>query len=221
MISDTIHSPHNWAQTAANIIAEKISEELASKPHASLVVPGGRTAMSVLPFLAKQNLPWGRIAITMSDERWVNSTHPDSNKQLIQKTLLNNGADGATFTDLKTNAAHPQQALSDVHERLSVITRPFSVVFLGIGEDGHFASIFPQTEILQTSLCVLAVDRPDHARMSLTPSALLDSQAIVLVATGAKKVEVLNKARTIGSTLQYPIRHILHQTQTPVTIVTG
>ncbi len=221
MVHDTIHSPDNWAETAAEIIATHLRQGLEITSRASLVVPGGRTAGLVLPLLAQQNVTWEHVDIILSDERWVDAEHPDSNERLVQKILSNSGTRLATFTGLKTAAAHPTQALDEIESRLRPITRPFSVTFLGMGEDGHVASIFPHVACLTPPLSVLAVDRTDHPRISLTPAALLDSRIIVLVAPGKNKRDTLEKASTSGSPRDYPVRYILHQNHTRVFIVTG
>lgn len=221
MLHKRIHAPNDWPQTATDIIISGLRKDLIRKGRASLVVPGGRTAKSVFPLLAQVDIHWADIDITLSDERWVDITHPDSNEHLVRETLLKSNAGTARFVSLKTDDTYPEEALEKVGNRLAEIQYPFSVTFIGMGEDGHFASVFPNADIPQNETGLMTAERPDHLRISLTPAALVNSNLVVLIAPGIEKRKILDKAEVPGKATEYPIRHILHQNRTPVVMITG
>jgi len=207
--------PEHAAPTAvADTVVNMLSAALLQRAEASLVVPGGRSAMTILPLLTKTDIDWGRIKITLTDERWVPANHPDSNERLVRETLLN--ATGAQFIGLKTTAASPPEALQECETRLQNIVQPFDVVFVGMGNDGHIASLFPSSPI--ESGYFQAAQRPDHPRISMTPTCLLSSRHIILPISGNQKRTVFDRAMHPGPTSEYPVRHLLHQDQTPISV---
>lgn len=210
-------TPETWAETTAQTIAKLLFAALSERGVASFVVPGGRSAAAVLPLLADMDLAWENVTVTLTDERWVEANHPDSNAGLVQKHLL--GPTLAQFTPLKTAGAFPREGLTTASQKLRDIPRPFDVVFLGMGDDGHIASLFPGAAIKPGEL--QCADRPDHPRISMTPACLLDSRHIVLPVPGEQKRSVLSRAELTGPLSEFPVRHILHQNAVPVTLITG
>lgn len=173
-----------------------LRDALSQKGEASLVVPGGQTPRAYLPQLGQQDLPWNQIYITLSDERWVNTCHQDSNERLLREHCLQYMRIPPHFISLKTSHAHPEQAIASLHTRLSAIPRPFSLTILGLGEDGHIASLFPGMTLdpAATRLCQAAT--PPAAptlRMSLSFRALIASDHICLVITGNGKRRFLDQ----------------------------
>jgi 6-phosphogluconolactonase len=186
-----------------------------------LVVPGGSSPEPVLARLAVAELPWDRVTVTLTDERWVSPETTDSNEGLIRKTLLNGRAAAARFVGLKTSHPSPEAALKVANEAIASIPRPFDIVVLGMGEDGHTASLFPGSRAgldrQSEPLCVAIrpVEAP-HARLSLSASALLDSRAIFLLILGEPKWRVYRQASGPGPVVEYPVRAVLHQMEVPV-----
>ena len=209
---------------ATQHVARRLKEDLASQTRAGLVVSGGRSPVPLFQALAKQALAWERVAVTLADERWVAPDHPDSNEALVRRHLLRQRAAEAAFTPFWTGAATPEAAVPEVAVALEAFPRPFSLVVLGMGEDGHMASLFPGAETLAEGLAteasVIAVRPPDapHARLSLTLRALLDSREILLLISGAEKRRILERALEAGSVETCPVRAILRQTEVPVTV---
>lgn len=209
-------SPDTWAATTAQTIADCLLSSLDTTGQASLVVPGGRSALAVLPLLAEQPLDWSKVTVTLSDERWVCGDHPDSNERLVRETLINKT--GASFVGLKTDATTPQTGISECQSRQATLERPFAMVFLGMGEDGHIASLFPHSPTADDDF--QAVERADHPRISMTPRCLLDSRHIVLPIIGSAKHVVFARAMQPGPSLELPVRHILQQNRIAVTVIT-
>ena len=208
---------HSWARAVADEISQALAQAIAENDRAGLIVPGGRTAARILPILSQMDLDWSRVTLVLTDERWVDPEQPDSNEGLVRRSLLVGAAGAASLVSLKTPAEHPGEALAEVERRLSELPRPFDAVFLGMGEDGHIASLFPGDEVAAQARggCV-AVERSDHPRLSLTARTLLDSRRIFLATEGQRKAEILTKAQEPGPVLEFPVRHVLHQAHTPV-----
>lgn len=200
------------AEAAARAIASRLAETCAACGHASLVATGGRSPGPVYDRLAATDLGWDRVAVTLSDERRVPPDAPDSNERLVRGRLLIGRAAAARFVPLDNPAA---RAL-----------RPFSAIMLGMGEDGHVASLIPGWSRLAEAMdpanpaSVMAVDEPvgspPVARITLTLAALLDSRSIFLLIAGEAK-RVVVEAALAGADL--PVAAILRQDRVPVRVL--
>jgi len=193
---------------------------------ASLAVSGGSTPVELFKQLSGLDIPWQDVVITLVDERWVEPADNDSNEHLVRTHLLKNRAADATFVGMKNEAATAGAGEKECEQRLHDIARPFDVLILGMGGDGHTASLFPGAEKLaaatdmnsgRTCMGIAPVTAP-HERMTLTLPAILDSRQIILHITGEGKKQVLDKAMQDGPTRDMPIRFILRQQTTPVTV---
>lgn len=163
---------------------------------ASLVVPGGHTPVVYLPRLAQMDLPWQHVFITLSDERWVEPTSELSNERLVREHFLQHMQQQPHFIALKTEHTHPDQAITDIDARLAKLPQPFSLVILGLGEDGHIASLFPGMTLDpdSTSLCQTATPpAAPSLRISLSLRALINSDRIILVITGKEKRRLVDQ----------------------------
>lgn len=205
-------------------VARRLKEDLAAQEQATLVVSGGRSPVPLFQALSVQPLVWSRVVVTLADERWVPPDDPDSNEALVRAHLLQNRAATAQFQPLWNGEATPEAAASSVGEAMEGLPRPFSTVVLGMGEDGHIASLFPGAAELGTGLTtaapVLAV-RPrtaPHPRLSLSLQALLGARDLVLMISGAAKRQRLEEALGEGPAESLPVRAILRQTAVPVTV---
>ncbi|WP_243317631.1 6-phosphogluconolactonase [Geothrix paludis] len=208
----------------AQDVARRLKEDLARRERAVLVVSGGRSPVPLFQALARQVLPWERVTVTLADERWVPADHPDSNEALVRDHLLQGAAAAAQLVPLFTGDATPEQGASKASAALAELPRPFSRVILGMGEDGHIASLFPGaaelTEGLTTEAAALAVHPPHapHPRLSLSLRALLDTRDLVLMISGPAKRRVLERALEEGPVEDLPVRAILRQTAVPVSV---
>lgn len=185
----------SWANKAADKIAELLDDSIASRGAASLVVAGGSTPQPIFNRLASIPLDWAKVHVGLSDERWVRPTHSDSNEHLVRHALLRGQAGAAQFHPLYSPTSRPSAGLAAAERSINSMPRPFDAVLLGMGTDGHFASLFPGLpetkaglDLHSPALCV-AVDRPQsgYARMSLTITALLYARLILVAISGRPK----------------------------------
>jgi len=179
-------------------VAGLLQKGLAERGAASLVVPGGRTPGLFFAKLAERPLAWERVKVTGTDERWVDKSSPDSNEALVRRTLLRGNAMLADFVPLYTGAASPAEGVPEAERRVAAMPRPFDAVVLGMGDDGHFASLFPGEPALKVGLDlstdVLCLPAKGPAggppRLSLTLAALANTRHIFILATGEKKRQI-------------------------------
>jgi 6-phosphogluconolactonase len=214
------------ARALAGEIQVDLQEAIAARGHASLVVSGGRTPVTLFHQLATEKLSWAKVSITLADERWVDLQDADNNERLVRAELIRERAAIAQFHGLKNTAATPQAGADWAWRSLARIARPFDVVVLGMGDDGHTASLFPDSphlaEALDTSRppgCV-AMQAPvkPQARLSLNLSALLDTRRIILHIQGETKWAVYQAAKAHGPVARLPVRAVLHQQEVPLDV---
>jgi 6-phosphogluconolactonase len=192
----------SWADAAADKIAEQLSDGVTQRNVASLVVPGGTTPRPIFERLSAMQLNWERIQVGLTDERWVAPSHVDSNEYLVRRTLLRGAAKAVQFHSLYNGARKPSGGLKQAEASMATMARPFDVVLLGMGTDGHFASLFPGIPQLAAGLdagnpaVCLAIDAPQSGfpRISLTLSALLHAKLMIIAISGRLKRTVLSQA---------------------------
>lgn len=203
-----------------------LEEAIQVRRVASLVVSGGRTPVRLFEQLRTEKLDWSRVCITLADERWVETSDPASNEGLVRKHLLADQAATARFIGLKNPAPTPEAGADWAWRALSRVPHPYDVIVLGMGNDGHTASLFPGSLALARALdpavapaciAVNALAAP-HARVSLNLAALLDARRIILHIEGEAKWQVYQKARVPGSANELPVRAVLHQQEVPVDV---
>lgn len=211
---------HGFADYATEIL----STALKKQQLASLIVPGGNTPRAYLPALAAKQLPWSRITITLSDERWVDTGSESSNEHLVKKHLLDHLPEKANFIGLKTWHDTPDEAITEIDQRLRKIPQPFTLTILGLGEDGHIASLFPglklqETPHNKTEQHCLAVTPPiaPTPRVSLSLGVIAHSEQIILVATGRNKRQLLDELSKKPDP-KIPLIWLLQCCQTPIVV---
>lgn len=177
-------SRHAASRHVADILAAGLGKKLETGKSASFVASGGKTPVDCLKILSDVPLDWSRVSVTLTDEREVPADHRESNERLIRENLLIGNASTAHFVSL-------------VEGKVNQLI-PFTCTLLGMGEDGHFASIFPDSEQLQQALSstseIIRVETPSSpfARVSMTLNTINQSEALVLLIFGESKYRILN-----------------------------
>lgn len=208
----------------ATRIATLLGEAIAVRGSASLALSGGRSPKPVLEALARTPLDWSKVVVTLVDERWVAPDAPDSNERLLRETLLTGPAAAAHFVPIKNDAPDAYAGQPAVEAAFAAIPWPLDIVLLGMGEDGHTASLFPAAAELANGLTstarTIAITPPaaPHQRLSLTASAILAARHIFLQISGDAKKAVYAQALEYGPVEQLPIRLALLQSETPVEV---
>ena len=214
---ETFRTTDAAAEAAAFGIGRQLAEALRTHGRASLVATGGRSPGPVFDHLhAQPHIDWTRVVVTVSDERCVDAADPASNAKAVRERLLQGVAARAHMLPLWPEP--PAGALEAI--------APFDAVMLGMGEDGHIASLIPGDPGLaaamdpaSTRLTVSVPEglgKPPVARISLTFAALLQSRAIFLLIAGDAKREVIARAQT-GADL--PVTALISQTRVPVRVL--
>lgn len=201
------------ARVLALSIAERLRAALAERGEASLVICGGRSPVELFHALAAEKLAWEQVTVVPSDERWVERDHPDSNEAMIRRELLTGPASRARLVGLYRDTDSPEQAIENVTEALQDVPKPLDVVLLGMGEDGHTASLFPHdpdiaAKVGVTAPCLAAEVGPPR-RLSLSLAYLCDARSIDILIFGDDKRRVFQTAERDGPVAEYPVRGVL------------
>jgi len=225
------HSREELFAEVSNRCEYHLQQALLDKGKASFIVPGGTTPAPVFSQLSKVSLDWKNITIAQSDERWLAADHLQSNQRLTTKNLLINQAKAAKYIGMKNSHTSALTGELECCEDYKTLASPFSLTMLGMGLDGHIASLFPDSKsIIQaldlnnSNLCVaidatnceVAGDYPE--RMSLSLSAILNSHVILLLVTGDEKLSVIEKAMDSQMSPSLPVSYLFNQDNTPVEI---
>ena len=207
------------AQALADAVAQNLRDTLATQPRVTLAVSGGKSPIAFFQALSQQDLDWARVNITLVDERIVPTTHADSNTNLVRQYLLQNRAAAAQWLPLISDDADEgslKNSAAAVEFALQHYTHP-DVLVLGMGGDGHTASIFPQApqfadavraDYPQPLLHITPITAP-YERISMTLAAIEATPHVYLAIAGAEKRRVYDAAAQ-AQTAQYPISYVLH-----------
>jgi 6-phosphogluconolactonase len=205
-------------QSLVQQVAELLAVAIKQNGSATLAVSGGSTPIQFFQLLSQQELAWSKVTITLADERWVEQNHDASNTASVKQHLCQNLAASAKFFELKVAEPLSDELLIKLSSAAQQLL-PFDVLILGMGEDGHTASLFPCSEQLEYALTTtqaLVKVQPKsapHQRISFSLSALLKSRAIFLHLAGQNKQQVLNQAIAGNDSHAMPIRALLHDAQ--------
>lgn len=212
------------AADMARRIAVILGDAIAARGVATIALSGGRSPRPVLEALSGAALDWDKVIVTLVDERWVAPDQADSNERLIRETLLQGMAARARFVPMKNGAADAYAGQVACEKAFAALPWPLDIVLLGMGEDGHTASLFPEAkelaEGLSTGALTLAVTPPaaPHQRMSLSARGILGSRHIFLQIGGAAKKAVYDRALAGGPVEELPIRVALCQHEVSVEV---
>ena len=188
------------------LITKNLSSSINKYQNASIAVPGGTSPIKIFNELSKQKLDWSKVQITLVDDRLVDPDNDHSNQKLINDYLLKNDAKKSKFIPLNKNLNKDDN-----------FKFPLDVCLLGIGNDGHFASLFPNM-INNTNMLdpkskssideVKANGNPFVPRISMNLPLILSSNLIILLIKGKLKQEVLREAyNNKNIPLYYLLKH--------------
>lgn len=214
-------------EAMARAVACELERALSEKDRACLAVSGGCSPLPLFEALQQRPLPWDRVSVVLVDERMVPLDHTDSNARLVCDALLRQAASRASFQP----PVPPFCTEIDEIDASAVVTglnrnyRQPDLVILGMGDDGHTASLFPDAPELPDGLSLaeppgylaLSPRAAPHRRVSLNLSALLGARRVLLGFSGPWKKQVFDAA-TLEPTPMLPVSYLLHQKRTPVDV---
>jgi 6-phosphogluconolactonase len=213
------------AEAVADLLHAACVNALAARARATLVLAGGKTPLPIYHRLAARPLAWSSVSLLPSDERCVPHTHPACNLREIRAAFA--GVQGVRIEPITPEDGDADRSLAFAEAVLGRYQDAFDVVVLGMGMDGHTASLFPGAVGFAEALdpgsgrdaCrIEPIPLPPEApfpRISLTAARLMRARSIHLVITGQAKREVLRQAQAESDPLRYPIGAILHAPGNP------
>lgn len=212
--------PDALAGALAESVAASLAEAVAARGIATLVVPGGRTPVALFRALSGIALPWSSVMVTLTDERRVPADDAQSNARLVHTYLLAGAARAARFLPL---ASAPDgdtvQATRSCCRRLAGLPRPYDVVILGMGGDGHTASLFPGRLPGGPDADCAAVTAPaaPTGRLTQTTARLAATRRLIVYFTGRDKRVVFDHALAdTGAVRPLPIAAVARRADCPV-----
>ncbi len=214
------------ALTLAGTVAEHLNDGLAANGRATLAVSGGSTPARFFAALGRRkDVDWPNVTVTLVDERWVPETSDRSNAGLVNERMLQGPAASAHFVPLYMGGDAPDAAgIARTNMALGALPERFDAVVLGMGNDGHTASFFPGGDTLSEALSgngpAIAISAPGagEPRVTLVLKRILAASALYLHIEGEEKLTTLDRAAGEGPVEDMPVRAILRQSETPLTI---
>ena len=214
------------ADAVAGDVGFIIDSAIEARNASLIALPGGRTAPTIFPKLAAQKLPWKRVTIVPTDERLVAMDDERSNVRAIARSFL---ALGARVVPIVADIPDYKLAGNSADARLQDLPWPPDLVWLGVGEDGHTASIFAGPDLqdaldaprARRAVGVMPDPLPADApvpRVTLTRAAILSARTVIIVITGDKKRELLEQAIADGQSSKLPIGRVLAEAEQPIDI---
>ncbi len=208
-------------QRSLELVLSKMQEAVVERGICTIALSGGSTPKPLYERIAQQNLPWDKIHVFWGDERYVPPTHPDSNEGMARQAWLDKVPIPATnIHAMPTGSADPPQDASqheaDLQAFFNLQSGEFpalDIVLLGMGDDGHTASLFPHTDALQVRDRLVTVGNKDgQPRITFTAPLINQARTVIFIVAGASKCPALEQvfAATADAT-EYPSRLIQPQ----------
>ncbi|WP_407493337.1 6-phosphogluconolactonase [Pseudooceanicola sp. MF1-13] len=202
----------------SDVLAASLNSALNGKERVTFAVPGGTTPGPVFDALSQVHLPWDRVDVVLTDERWVPESSDRSNTALLRRTLLKDAAAAATLIPLVADTDAPEDSLDALTEGLKPHL-PIDVLLIGMGADMHCASLFPGADRLADALAhnappLMPMRAPGapEPRITLTAPVLRGAIDTHIVITGAEKKNAIHKAQKLQP-IDAPVAAILDGAQ--------
>ncbi|WP_439867590.1 6-phosphogluconolactonase [Pseudomonas syringae] len=217
LVAHDFDTAQQLADALAETVAERLKQAISKNGLATLVVSGGRSPVAFFQRLAAQPLEWSKVVISLADERFVPTEHADSNAGLLHRHLLQGPVAKAEFLGLYSVASSVEEAAQAADQALAELP-PIDVLILGMGDDGHTASLFPNSPNLSEALdlqgerrCLpmLAPSVP-HQRLTLTRRLLASARSPILSVSGQAKLDTLRAALAGDDLAEMPVRAFLN-----------
>ena len=218
---ELLPSKEKLIEQALDICLPKIQEAIAQRGQCTIALAGGNTPRPLYESIATQNLPWEKIHIFWGDERYVPADHSDSNQKMAREALLDRvPLPPENIHSMPTGAGDPEAdaAAHDAHLRefFQVSSGEFpslDLILLGMGGDGHTASLFPYTDALKVSDRLITVGNKDgQPRLTFTAPLINQARCVIFLVAGADKQEALDKVfAETADEMNYPSRLIQPQ----------
>ena len=214
------------ADAVAGDVGFIVDSAVEARGASLIALPGGRTGPAIYPKLAAQQVPWKRVTIIPTDERLVPMDDERSNVRQLARTFL---PAGARVIPIAADIPDYKLAGNSADARLQDLPWPPDLVWLGVGEDGHAASIFAGPDLqdaldaprARRAVGVMPYPLPDDApvpRVTLTRAAILSARTVLIAITGEKKREMLERAIADGHSSKLPIGRVLAEAEQPIDI---
>jgi 6-phosphogluconolactonase len=202
------------SEALAEAVAIRLKELLSEKGQASLVVPGGTTPALFLAALGRQELPWDKVTLLPTDERFVAADDAASNERMLREQFAPLGQGRVRFLSFHGHGSDIEAAASQLCTELAELP-PLDLVVSGMGADGHIASLFPGGEAIFNAVpdSGIVVARPPGLppRLSLSPKRLTGAGWASLLVSGAAKEAVLRGSA--GRAAPLPVDMLLGRAQ--------
>lgn len=205
-------------ERATALVIGKIEGAIAARNQCHISLAGGSTPKPLYEALAKADLPWDQLCVYWGDERFVPADHADSNARMVRNAWLSHVPIPAeNIFPVPTEAESPADAASQYEQTLKQsfgeALPQFDVMLLGMGDDGHTASLFPYTPVLKEQTRWVSVGEKDgQPRITLTVPVINNANTVIFLVAGANKQQALGQVfATESDAEQYPSRRIQPQ----------
>lgn len=214
---NTFANGADLAEALATRVASALAEAVSARGEAAIAVSGGSTPKAFFAALSVKDIAWSKVVITLVDERFVPPESDRSNHALVSALLLKDKAAAAKFLPLYHAIADEEDAAFAATTDAKRLARPFDVVILGMGGDGHTASFFPGGNHLEQALnprtprgvITMRAEGAGEPRLTFTFSSLQDARLLVLHIEGEAKKPVIDKALAEGAASTLPIGRVV------------
>jgi 6-phosphogluconolactonase len=214
------------ADALADDVAAQLRAAIAARGHALLALSGGTTPQKFMRALSRQPIEWPSVIVTLCDERWVPPQHERSNARLIREDMLDGAASAARFVPLYVDTPDPESGLEQVAAILGSLPLPIDAAVLGLGLDGHTASLFPDGDHIVAALdargsaLALPMRSPSagEPRITLTLPVLAAARNLYLHIEGPEKRNVFARIVRGEDTRHSPLPALMRHADAPLAV---